>query len=370
MADDARLSTALPRHPKTVKLKRRLGEAGCWGLVCLFLWVADNRSDGDLSGLSSEDLEIAADWAGEPGLFVTTLEGVGFLDGSEGSHSIHDWQEHNPFAATRGRRVAAARQAAAVKWGIDPDPDATRSKRLAEARAKGRHSAGEWDALVQICGGICVRCKLDGPLVKDHILPIYKGGSDSIENIQPLCKSCNSSKGPESKDYRPIGWLERLQNACETPAHHTTTPHPTKPKQILENQAEEIYKHYPRKVGKPAAIKAIISAIAKVKGDYAFLEERTRAFAKSPAGNAGDFTPYPATWFNQERYNDDEREWQRSDDRRQPVPDVRARATVSCDECSDQFPVEHIGRHMTKNPVRQFCSEKCLNEYQERLVSA
>jgi hypothetical protein len=54
---------------------------------------------------------------------------------------------------------------------------------------------------------------------------------------------------------------------------------------------------------------------------------------------------------------------------RRPV-DIPSRATVSCDECSDQFPVEHIGRHMAKNPVRQFCSEKCLNEYRGKLVSA
>jgi hypothetical protein len=119
MADDARISTAFPRHPKTVKLQRRLGATGCWSLVCLFLWVADNRPDGNLSGMSDEDIEIAAGWSGDSNTFVGALVEVGFLDGQDGIHSIHDWVEHNPWAATRGERIAKAKKAAAARWGTD-----------------------------------------------------------------------------------------------------------------------------------------------------------------------------------------------------------------------------------------------------------
>jgi hypothetical protein len=129
MADDARISTALPRHPKTVKLLRRLQERGGWALLCLFLWVAENRSDGNLEGLTGEDIEIAANWAGEPGAFISGLTAVGFLDGDDGAFTVHDWAEHNPWAANRGRRIEAARAAASIRWERAAQPT---SERMAE----------------------------------------------------------------------------------------------------------------------------------------------------------------------------------------------------------------------------------------------
>jgi hypothetical protein len=128
MADDARISTALPQHPKTVKLQRRLGASGCWSLICLFLWVADNRPEGDLQGMTVEDIEIAAGWTGETEKFVSTLVEVRFLDGPDGGYQVHDWAEHNPWAATRPERTRSAKKAAAARWAKmqgASDPHAT-----------------------------------------------------------------------------------------------------------------------------------------------------------------------------------------------------------------------------------------------------
>ena len=112
---DARISVGLPAHPKTKKLIRRLGEGGAWRLVCLFLWVAQSRPDGDLSGMTGEDIELAADWQGEEGSFIKALIEVGFVDGEEGAYSVHDWREHNPWAAGADARSEKARWIALCK---------------------------------------------------------------------------------------------------------------------------------------------------------------------------------------------------------------------------------------------------------------
>lgn len=70
---------------------------------------------------------------------------------------------------------------------------------------------------------------------------------------------------------------------------------------------EKIYAEYPRKVGKPDALKAINRALATHGADL--LLERTKAYADARAGQDHQFTPHPATWFNQERFNDDPETW-------------------------------------------------------------
>jgi len=73
--------------------------------------------------------------------------------------------------------------------------------------------------------------------------------------------------------------------------------------------AEEIYAAYPKKVGKPAALRAIQRALAKRPFD--FLLERTHLFATTYEGEAR-FVPHPAKWFNEERFNDDTATWRRT----------------------------------------------------------
>lgn len=66
----------------------------------------------------------------------------------------------------------------------------------------GSHSVEQWEKIKKDNNYCCTICGMQEPfteqqyqkLTEDHIIPISKGGSNNIENIQPLCKSCNSSK--------------------------------------------------------------------------------------------------------------------------------------------------------------------------------
>ncbi len=61
--------------------------------------------------------------------------------------------------------------------------------------AAGSHTLEEWNNLKERYGNRCCFCKEEKKLTRDHIIPLKKGGSNYIVNIQPLCKSCNSRKG-------------------------------------------------------------------------------------------------------------------------------------------------------------------------------
>lgn len=145
-----------------------------------------------------EDASLIKSVVEDFGLFVFTEDGKYFYSESfKQRMSVKDEKAK--------KRSEAGGKSAAQKWGNTErenlSPSELRSKRLSIAREKGTHTNEEWEELKDFFGE-CVICGSKERIVKDHIVPIYQGGSDAITNLQPLCNSCNSRKGSDNKDYR------------------------------------------------------------------------------------------------------------------------------------------------------------------------
>lgn len=98
----------------------------------------------------------------------------------------------------------------ARRWrSNNPETWRPKHKEQQERRRQRMHENGgdlsywEWEEILRRYGHCCVACGEPDELTIDHIVPIAKGGRHSAENVQPLCRSCNSSKGSSIVDYRP-----------------------------------------------------------------------------------------------------------------------------------------------------------------------
>jgi len=75
-------------------------------------------------------------------------------------------------------------------------------RHAAKKNADGTFTYNDWATLCKRYGNKCLCCGKVGKMTIDHIVPLVHGGPHSMSNIQPLCKSCNSSKNDKTIDYR------------------------------------------------------------------------------------------------------------------------------------------------------------------------
>jgi HNH endonuclease len=142
------------------------------------VYLKPDRSVVKFLGLHVTALELTHFGAQAHGIAAQETEGYNASDGP-----IH------PFGALCESRYAAER-------------------RQRENDAIGCHSEAEWVHLLERYQFKCLRCGISaqdtryGHLTKDHVIPLAKGGTDYISNIQPLCGRCNSWKHVKECDFR------------------------------------------------------------------------------------------------------------------------------------------------------------------------
>lgn len=111
---------------------------------------------------------------------------------------VRQWNERNPDKIKRYRTEGYRKNKALYIA-------ANNRRRARLLQTVGSYSVEEWEALKTQYGNRCLSCgrlESDIDLTVDHVIPISKGGSNYISNLQPLCKSCNSKKKDKTIDYR------------------------------------------------------------------------------------------------------------------------------------------------------------------------
>lgn len=79
-------------------------------------------------------------------------------------------------------------------------------RRVSETRVRRkprpRVSAAKRAAVYTRDGHACLRCGSHRNLTIDHVVPLSRGGTNQIDNLQTLCGGCNGMKKSKTADYR------------------------------------------------------------------------------------------------------------------------------------------------------------------------
>lgn len=122
------------------------------------------------------------------------------------------YQEHREEKAEYQKEYRASNKEKVRLWdrlwskaNRDKMREKARVRRARKLSSLGRITAAEERALFTKYNNRCINPNCPDPtkpVTLDHIVPLSRGGADTIDNAQPLCLSCNDSKWVKTIDYR------------------------------------------------------------------------------------------------------------------------------------------------------------------------
>jgi 5-methylcytosine-specific restriction endonuclease McrA len=112
-------------------------------------------------------------------------------------------KKNNAARYVRDKDRITARNKAYRQANPEASRARTNKRRAARTKAGGEYTPEQWLSLCKKYNNKCLCCGKKRKLTADHIVPISKGGSSDISNIQPLCMKCNAHKGTQTIDFRP-----------------------------------------------------------------------------------------------------------------------------------------------------------------------
>ena len=116
-------------------------------------------------------------------------------------------------ATTKAWRLANAERHRenAKRWARENPERANMISRLKKHRwrTSGTLTRQEWLDVLAVHGNRCLACGTTENITIDHVVPTSLGGTNTADNVQPLCGTCNTSKGDRIIDFRL--WIQTLE---------------------------------------------------------------------------------------------------------------------------------------------------------------
>jgi hypothetical protein len=244
MGRHIQVETALRSHPKFRRLCRLAGlsERDAIGaLTSLWLNVREVCPDGKMPGWEAADLDDAAD---TPGISEHLIS-VGFVDHYDTGMECHDWPDHS------GRQCRDAERKAQER--LEKSKDSPRSVHASRARAgregKGREGTG-----------------MEG---------------NGKETTFVTADAATVERSTSQEDSKP------------------------NPRREWDDALDLLWEDFPRKVGKPAALRAWRAIRPHGQETFDAIDSGLRRWLDYWKGKDRESICHPATWLNQRRWENE-----------------------------------------------------------------
>lgn len=117
MPDTINVNKGFFTHPKTVRLVTLAGLGADARLIQLWTYIAEYRPEtGGFEEWTPDEVETAANWKGERGIFVNVLIGCKFMHQVGNGFFMHDWAEHQPHLVKYAKVSSERKRAANERW--------------------------------------------------------------------------------------------------------------------------------------------------------------------------------------------------------------------------------------------------------------
>jgi 5-methylcytosine-specific restriction endonuclease McrA len=88
------------------------------------------------------------------------------------------------------------------------------NQRAKKLGVTGKITMQQWQFVLELTNFMCIACEESIADSIDHVVSFHNGGTNTCENIQPMCLRCNLKKGTKDIDFRITGFAESIREKC------------------------------------------------------------------------------------------------------------------------------------------------------------